>query len=123
MYRFPTAGTALSALRSKLSLKSGEILAPHDERLSLAKLWIDSSPAAEDLFDIWGAVNDVRLHFGALSRAKHSPDVYTSPRHVPVFFVDIIILVPPPGSLLWCSHHQDASFSTMVTNAELLYQW
>ncbi|KAH0839437.1 ribosome 60S biogenesis N-terminal-domain-containing protein [Lanmaoa asiatica] len=50
---------ALFALRSKLSLKPSEIIAPHDERLSLAKLWMESSPAAQDLFDIWGAINEM----------------------------------------------------------------
>ncbi|KAF8548697.1 hypothetical protein OG21DRAFT_1489160 [Imleria badia] len=50
---------ALVALRSKLSLKPGEIITPHDERLSLAKLWMESSPAAQDLFDIWGKVNEM----------------------------------------------------------------
>ncbi|KAF8128177.1 ribosome 60S biogenesis N-terminal-domain-containing protein [Boletus edulis] len=50
---------ALFALRSKLSLKPGDIVAPHDERLSLAKLWMESSPAAQDLFDVWGKVNEM----------------------------------------------------------------
>lgn len=51
--------TALSALRSKLSSKPDEIVTPHDDRLSLAKLWMESSLAAQDLFDIWEIVNDV----------------------------------------------------------------
>ncbi|KAF9224544.1 hypothetical protein BS17DRAFT_780022 [Gyrodon lividus] len=50
---------ALSALRAKLSLKPGEIISPHDERLALVKLWLDSSPDAQDLFDIWGTVKEM----------------------------------------------------------------
>ncbi|KAF8838207.1 hypothetical protein BDN67DRAFT_955439 [Paxillus ammoniavirescens] len=49
----------LSALRAKLSLKSGETISPHDERLSLVKLWLDGSPDAQDLFDIWGATQEM----------------------------------------------------------------
>ncbi|KAG9316606.1 ribosome 60S biogenesis N-terminal-domain-containing protein [Chiua virens] len=51
----------LFALRSKLSVKPSEVVAPHDERLSLAKLWMVSSPAAEGLFDIWGAVSEMSI--------------------------------------------------------------
>ncbi|KAG2356040.1 ribosome 60S biogenesis N-terminal-domain-containing protein [Suillus spraguei] len=48
---------ALSALRSTLSVKSGETIAPQDERLLLVVQWIESSPGAHDIFEIWEGTN------------------------------------------------------------------
>ncbi|KIJ58791.1 hypothetical protein HYDPIDRAFT_119198 [Hydnomerulius pinastri MD-312] len=42
---------ALSALRARLSLKSGEVVVPQDDRLILVGGWLDSSPGAQDLFN------------------------------------------------------------------------
>ncbi|KAG0699762.1 hypothetical protein DFH29DRAFT_990668 [Suillus ampliporus] len=48
---------ALSALRSTLSVKSGETVAPQDERLALVVQWMESSPGAHDIFEIWESIN------------------------------------------------------------------
>ncbi|KAG2113376.1 hypothetical protein DEU56DRAFT_934085 [Suillus clintonianus] len=49
---------ALSALRSTLSVKSEEIIAPQDERIALE--WMESSPGAHDTFEIWEGTNQMR---------------------------------------------------------------
>ncbi|KAG1766782.1 ribosome 60S biogenesis N-terminal-domain-containing protein, partial [Suillus occidentalis] len=48
---------ALSALRSTLSVKSGETVTPQDERLALVVEWIGSSAGAHDIFEIWEGTN------------------------------------------------------------------
>ncbi|KAG1791586.1 ribosome 60S biogenesis N-terminal-domain-containing protein [Suillus plorans] len=48
---------ALSALRSTLSVKTRETVAPQDERLSLVVQWMESSPGAYDIFEIWEGTN------------------------------------------------------------------
>ncbi|KAG1888586.1 ribosome 60S biogenesis N-terminal-domain-containing protein [Suillus subluteus] len=48
---------ALSALRSTLSVKSGETVAPQDERLALVVQWMENSPGAHDIFEIWEGTN------------------------------------------------------------------
>ncbi|KAG1854965.1 ribosome 60S biogenesis N-terminal-domain-containing protein [Suillus subalutaceus] len=48
---------ALSALRSTLSIKSGETVAPQDERLALVVQWMESSSGAHDIFEIWEGMN------------------------------------------------------------------
>ncbi|KAG1740308.1 ribosome 60S biogenesis N-terminal-domain-containing protein [Suillus lakei] len=48
---------ALSALRSTLSVKSGESVAPQDERLTLVVQWMESSSGAHDIFEIWEGTN------------------------------------------------------------------
>ncbi|KAG6375258.1 ribosome 60S biogenesis N-terminal-domain-containing protein [Boletus reticuloceps] len=72
---------ALFALRSKLSLKPGDIVAPHDERLSLAKLWMEDSPAAQDLFDVWGKVNEMSTQVLVMSLFSSLLSLFTC--HLP----------------------------------------
>lgn len=84
---------------------------------------MDSSPAAQDLFDIWGKVNDVRQNFIVFPRAKDPPEVGTSPCHLLIIFVTLTVLVPSPGSLLWRPHYQDDPFSSVDTKTEFLHQW
>lgn len=50
----------MSALRSTLSIKSGETITPQDERLALVVQWMESSPGARDLFEMWDGINQVR---------------------------------------------------------------
>ncbi|KAI0695719.1 ribosome 60S biogenesis N-terminal-domain-containing protein [Cytidiella melzeri] len=48
----------LTVLRNQLSIKYSEDVVPaSDERLLLAKAWLESDNAAQDLFDIWSQVN------------------------------------------------------------------
>ena len=58
--RFPNTPAALSALRARLSLKSGETVAPQDDRLTLVGGWLESSPGAQDLFNVWDGMDQVR---------------------------------------------------------------
>ncbi|KAG1732022.1 uncharacterized protein EDB91DRAFT_1251955 [Suillus paluster] len=48
---------ALSALRSTLSVKSGETIGPQDERVALVVQWMESSPGAHDIFELWESSN------------------------------------------------------------------
>ncbi|KAF8959548.1 ribosome 60S biogenesis N-terminal-domain-containing protein [Flammula alnicola] len=49
---------ALTALRNQLTLKAQEpSVLPQDERLNLAKQWMQSSPGAHDLFSVWDNAN------------------------------------------------------------------
>jgi hypothetical protein len=51
----------LKALRNQLSLKSDqEPIAPQDERLLLAKNWVEIDPGLRDVFDMWEEANQVR---------------------------------------------------------------
>lgn len=52
---------ALTTLRNQLTVKNNEpCISAHDERLSLVKAWMEASPGARDLFDIWREINAVR---------------------------------------------------------------
>ncbi|KAI0311527.1 ribosome 60S biogenesis N-terminal-domain-containing protein [Amylostereum chailletii] len=49
---------ALTALRNQLTIKRNEVpISPQDERLLLLQGWLESSPGAQELFDIWSGVN------------------------------------------------------------------
>jgi hypothetical protein len=53
--------TVLKALRNQLSLKSDqEPISPQDERLLLAKNWVETDPGLRDVFDMWEGANQVR---------------------------------------------------------------
>ncbi|KAF9233345.1 ribosome 60S biogenesis N-terminal-domain-containing protein [Melanogaster broomeanus] len=82
----PKAPTVLSALRAKLSLKSGETISPHDERLALVKLWMESSPGAQELFDVFGT-RFSRPQFNWLL------DVYAGSCDLRVLFATVVTLI------------------------------
>ncbi|EJD42488.1 hypothetical protein AURDEDRAFT_186058 [Auricularia subglabra TFB-10046 SS5] len=50
----------LVALRNLFSLRHDETIAPQDQRLLLAKAWLDAQPGASDVFDVWEAA--IRQH-------------------------------------------------------------
>jgi nucleolar pre-ribosomal-associated protein 1 len=55
-----TALAALLALRNQFTIQWDEsLISPLDERLLLAKKWLDSDPGAHDIFDIWENANQV----------------------------------------------------------------
>ena len=56
-----TTSLALTALRNQLSVKphEGNVQAA-DERLLLVKAWMDASPGAQDILDVWDQTNTVR---------------------------------------------------------------
>jgi|SRR5712672_2185938 len=51
---------ALTALRNQLTVKSGEEpVQPQDERLALARSWLEISPGAQSVFSIWENTTEV----------------------------------------------------------------
>ncbi|EGO30148.1 hypothetical protein SERLADRAFT_444262 [Serpula lacrymans var. lacrymans S7.9] len=57
---------ALIALRNKFSVKPAESVSPQDERLLLAKQWMDVTPGAQDVFEIWEKLNPHQMSSLAL---------------------------------------------------------
>lgn len=54
----------LTALRNQLTLHYNETTpGPEDERVLLAKLWMEASPGAQELFNLWGTINQVRIPY------------------------------------------------------------
>ncbi|KAI0637561.1 ribosome 60S biogenesis N-terminal-domain-containing protein [Trametes polyzona] len=52
----------LNALRNQFTIKSSETsVAVNDERLVLAKEWLDSDPGAQELFNIWETTNSRQM--------------------------------------------------------------
>ena len=52
---------ALTALRNQLTIKYGEgAVQPQDERLALARSWLETAPGAHTVFNIWENTTEVR---------------------------------------------------------------
>ncbi|KAH9931396.1 ribosome 60S biogenesis N-terminal-domain-containing protein [Amylocystis lapponica] len=52
----------LTALRNQLTVKYGEsTLAPHDDRINLARSWLQAAPGAQNIFEIWEAANSRQM--------------------------------------------------------------
>lgn len=52
---------ALTALRNQLTIKFGEgPVQPQDERLALARSWLETAPGAQTVFSIWESTTEVR---------------------------------------------------------------
>jgi hypothetical protein len=52
---------ALTALRNQLTIKFGEEpVQPQDERLALARSWLETAPGAYTVFSIWETTTEVR---------------------------------------------------------------
>lgn len=61
--RILTKYKALTSIRNQLTIKPYEgPIAPQDARLTLAQSWLETSPGAHDIFDIWEVTNQVRLY-------------------------------------------------------------
>jgi nucleolar pre-ribosomal-associated protein 1 len=55
---------ALTSLRNQLTVKYNEsTLPPDDGRIRLAREWMEMSPGAKELFDLWTTINQVRLPY------------------------------------------------------------
>jgi hypothetical protein len=53
---------ALTALRNQLTIKFGEEqVQPQDERLALARSWLETAPGAHTVFSIWESTTEVRI--------------------------------------------------------------
>ena len=51
----------LTSLRNQLTVKYNEsALPPDDGRIQLAREWMETSPGATELFDLWTAIGQVR---------------------------------------------------------------
>jgi hypothetical protein len=52
---------ALTALRNQLTIKfDEEPVQPQDERLALARSWLETAPGAQTVFRIWESTTEVR---------------------------------------------------------------
>jgi nucleolar pre-ribosomal-associated protein 1 len=52
---------ALTALRNQLTIKFGEEpVQPQDERLALARSWMETAPGTQSIFNIWESTTEVR---------------------------------------------------------------
>ncbi len=52
----------LTALRNQLTIKFGEEqVQPQDERLALARSWLETAPGAYTVFSIWESTTEVRV--------------------------------------------------------------
>lgn len=57
----PRTMLALTALRNQLTVKYNESTPrPDDERIRFAKEWMELCPGANELFDLWTTVSQVR---------------------------------------------------------------
>ena len=57
----PWTVSALTSLRNQLTVKYSEsALPPDDGRIRLAREWMERSPGANELFDLWATTNQVR---------------------------------------------------------------
>lgn len=58
----PRTMIALTGLRNQLTIKYNESTPPPDDgRIRLAREWMETSPGAKELFDLWTTVNQVRI--------------------------------------------------------------
>ena len=58
----PALFVALIALRNQLTLKASEGLTqPQDERLALARSWLEAFPGAQSVFSVWERTTEVFL--------------------------------------------------------------
>lgn len=56
----PWTMLALTSLRNQLTVRYSEPpLSPDDGRIQLAKEWVEASPGAKELFDLWSTINQV----------------------------------------------------------------
>ena len=57
----PCTMLALTSLRNQLTVKYNEsALPPDDGRIQLTREWMETSPGATELFDLWTAISQVR---------------------------------------------------------------
>lgn len=58
----PRTMLALTSLRNQLTVKYNESTPPPDDgRIRLAREWMETSPGAKALFDLWTTINQVRI--------------------------------------------------------------
>lgn len=58
----PWTMLALTGLRNQLTVRYNEpALPPGDERIRLAREWMETSPGVKELFDLWITINQVRI--------------------------------------------------------------
>lgn len=67
-----TGVLALTALRNQFTIKYEANISANDERLLLAKDWLESEPGAQDLFEIWGKTSTVRDLFTRLMHRSYT---------------------------------------------------
>ena len=66
-YQTSWSRAGLTALRNQLTVKPSEQpVQANDERLLLAKAWLDDDPGAQELFLVWENANGVRRLFSSM---------------------------------------------------------
>jgi nucleolar pre-ribosomal-associated protein 1 len=66
---FPLA--VLTALRNQLTIKFGEEqVQPQDERLALARSWLEAAPGAQSVLSIWESTTEVRGYVSCFSFSR-----------------------------------------------------
>lgn len=66
----PWTMPALTSLRNQLTVKYDEpTLPPDDGRIRLAREWMETSPGAKELFDLWATITQVRIAYFLPSNA------------------------------------------------------
>ncbi|KAG2124689.1 ribosome 60S biogenesis N-terminal-domain-containing protein [Suillus clintonianus] len=114
---------ALSALRSTLSVKSGEIVAPQDERLALVVQWMESSSGAHDVFEIWEGTNQVRSSSLSLLVSLLSSVLTLLSSHFPYHShgIPIIKTLLSPKSMRKITSFISGSNELILVSLKLLY--
>lgn len=65
----PWTTLALTSLRNQLTIKHNEPpLSPDDGRIQLVREWVEASPGAKELFDLWSTINQVGWNFHPVPR-------------------------------------------------------
>ena len=99
---------ALTGLRNQLTVKYNESTPPpDDDRIRLAREWMEASPGAKELFDLWTTINQVRNVYPLVL----SPDL-TDPRFLPSVRLRLMLWSHP-----CCPASSISSRSTILTNA------
>lgn len=110
---------ALTALRNQLTVKPSETSIPvNDERLLLAKAWLDFDPGAQSVFLIWEGANAVRLyHVRRIAWA----DRQTLQRQMSLLAVTVGVL--SALLTLLSSHYTYHAHAQSILRALLSQQW
>ncbi|KAH7884073.1 ribosome 60S biogenesis N-terminal-domain-containing protein [Phlebopus sp. FC_14] len=106
--------TALSALRAKLSVRPGETIPPHDERLNLVKVWMEAAPGAKDLFEICEGMHQPSTRAIVVSLLSAILSLLSS--HFPYhsYGIPIIKTILSPQWMRWLNSHLSGTHNELI---------
>ena len=111
--------SALTTLRNQLTIKHDEAtIAHHDERLNLCHTWLQASPGAQDLFDIWESTTSVRSRSMSLSGPLKR---YLYQRQISM--LSLVVAVMSSFLSLLTLHHTDHALTRPIFKTLLSPQW